>query len=105
MTLLFEQLLNGFQGVLGSFQFQLISVRKSGCDGLVIRIATNANENLRRQTAIEIIEAFGRSQPIHAQFVGAGKIHELEIEWRDYGRLETTARTGKMRRVIDLRAL
>lgn len=91
---------------LGSVQFQLVMVHHENHDGLVIRIASSSASDIAVQKSCEqeILAHLHELKPIMRRFVEDGKIHPTRIEWRLPGELETNARTGKLRRVIDMRS-
>ena len=106
LTLPFDEVhsvLQAFSDRLGSFQFQLIVVHEDARDGLIIRIASRVTAADRAACERDLIAAFYAFRPIYRQFVDAGKVHPVRIDWSPPATLETNTRTGKLKRVIDLR--
>jgi len=92
-----------FAAKLGPAQFQMVMEHRGGKDGLILRVAGRAPAKTRAALARGITQTLYRSQPILRRFADDGKIHPLRIEWRAPGTLDTNPRTGKLRRIIDLR--
>ena len=97
--------LDEFSGAFPSYQFQIVVVHRETRDGLVIRIASDATREMKDTCESEIIRALYKARPLYEEFVDQKKILPLAIEWREANGLEINSRTGKTRRVIDLRGI
>ena len=99
-----ETVVKAEAATLGAYRIQLIAFHAEAKDGLRIRVGSPIPENERPDCAARIVSAFYQAQPIFQKFVDEGRIHPLQIEWRAPSELETNARTGKLRRVMDRRS-
>ncbi len=88
----------------GPIQLQMVMEHRGGKDGLALRVAARVPPKERKPLERRIVQALHIRQPMLRRFVGEDKIHPLRVEWRAPGELETNPRTGKLRRIIDLRA-
>ncbi|MDE1977266.1 MAG: phenylacetate--CoA ligase family protein [Elusimicrobia bacterium] len=88
----------------GSVQLQMIVEHRGGKDGLILRVAARVSPKREERLARRIIQTLYGRQPMLRRFVHEGKIRAPRVEWRDPGTLEANPRTGKLRRIIDLRA-
>jgi phenylacetate-CoA ligase len=98
-----QAILGGFSDHLGTLQFQLVVVHQDARDGLVVRIACEMNDEAKRTCSHHCIQAIYHARPLYREFVGQKKVLPIEIEWRALNGLEINPRTGKLKRVIDLR--
>jgi phenylacetate-CoA ligase len=106
ITIHFEEIraiLDQFSNRLQTFQFQLLVVHRAARDGLVVRIACEIPDGMKSIHSDDIIQAICQARPLYQDFVEQNKVLPIEIEWRALNGLEVNSRTGKMKRVIDLR--
>ena len=85
--------------------FQLIVMHRDSRDGLIVRIG--GPRALIAQAATlnpQLLAVLFAEQPMIQNFEAAEKIWPTRIDWVAVDALETNARSGKLRRVIDLRA-
>lgn len=97
------QLLEKFSSRLKNLQFQLVVERKKGRDGLTVRLSTATQASVRRACKKRILKSILEFHPIYKKFVDEGKINPVVLEWREPGHLELNPRTGKLKRILDLR--
>jgi len=98
-----RDVINLFRAELGILDFQLIVIHQDLLDGLIVRIAANADAEKLRDNAQKVVEEIHRARPLYEEFVRDNKVHPIEIQWIKMSELETNSRTGKLRRVIDRR--
>lgn len=83
-------------------QFQLILRHYDHRDEMIIRLA--ASQKLEQQTVQKkILESFIREKAVYEDLLKKSLIHPLKIEIVEHHQLEANARTGKLKRIIDLR--
>lgn len=82
---------------------QLVAARWLGRDGLILRLAARPHFADVDRLAAAVITKINESRPMYAESAGAGYIHPLTVEWRDYDQLAVNRRTGKLLRVVDER--
>ena len=98
-----RDVINLFRAELGILDFQLVVFHRDLLDGLIVRIAANADAEKLRDNAQKVVEEIHRARPLYEEFVRDNKVHPIEIQWIKMSELETNSRTGKLRRVIDRR--
>ncbi len=100
-TMYFEDVLSvllEFRDQLGPFQFQLCVHHHGLKDELVIRLAADG-----RLADSTILGRLAESRPMLAAGVAGGIIHPPRLEWVARTELAVNPRTGKHRRILDLR--
>lgn len=100
-TMYFEDVLSvlsEFRANLGPFQFQLCVHHHNLKDELVIRLAADG-----RMPDPAILDRLTQARPMLAAGVANGIIHPPRIEWVARKELAVNPRTGKHRRILDLR--
>jgi phenylacetate-CoA ligase len=98
-----RDVINHFRAELGILDFQLVVFHQDLLDGLIVRIAANADQDKLRDNTQKVVDEIHRARPLYEEFVRDNKVHPIEIQWIKMGELETNSRTGKLRRVIDRR--
>lgn len=78
--------------------FQLLTKHFDRKDQLVVRLAV-AHE----ASTVQMVNALLKARPMLKEEAERGNIHLPAVEMVDHGELEKNPRTGKMKRVIDLR--
>jgi phenylacetate-CoA ligase len=87
----------------GPFQFQIIMEHRDERDSLAIRISCRLTPDQRIALEPRIIASIYSGKPILEIWVAQKKVHPLRVEWAEPGMLEKNSRSGKLRRIIDLR--
>jgi phenylacetate-CoA ligase len=86
---------------IGFHGFQLVTTRENSNDVLTIRLGKkNQQPHCPLETSIIINELF-KQRPMIKELIEEEKIGTPKVEWVD--QLEINSRTGKLRRVLDLR--
>jgi phenylacetate-CoA ligase len=104
-----RDVLQGFRAEHGVLDFQLVVYHRELLDGLIVRIAVQADptepteSKKLKAVAFNIIAEIHKARPLYEEFVRERKVHPIEIQWIKMNELETNSRTGKLRRVIDRR--
>lgn len=90
--------LTEFSGI----QFQMVLTHFDHKDELIFKIAGN---NLTQSTGLEkrIVEAFVREKVSYEDLLKKKLVHPLKVEIVEQKALESNARTGKLKRIIDMR--
>lgn len=91
----FELKVSGFQLIVSHFELK---------DCLTLRLGTFSQPAELRDLEEQLAERFGQERKMFQEASSENKIHGLRIEWVSPSELEVNARTGKLRRVIDLRS-
>lgn len=83
--------------------FQLVIRHEGMKDGLTVRIVKPAGNFDSDCAWKKIVERFDLERPAYRSAAERNLIHPLGVEWAAAEQIEINARTGKLRRVIDLR--
>lgn len=83
--------------------FQMLLSRANNLDLLTIRIAVHNPDALPANATDRAREVLRRSKPELSSLVEAKRANPVAIEWVRFPQLESNARTGKLRRIIDAR--
>jgi len=97
-----SQLLNMFHDVIHIKGFQLCLVHFDGHDQLVIRVAANHPTDAVQR---DIVEHIYTERSMIKKLVDDKLIHPLVLEFVHMTDLDTNARTGKLKRIIDARKM
>lgn len=97
-----SQLLNKFHDFIHIKGFQLRLVHFDGHDQLVIRVAANNPTDAIQR---EIVEHIYTERSMIKKLVDDKLIHPLVLEFVHMTDLDTNARTGKLKRIIDARKM
>lgn len=87
-------------GLSGAAQME--KRREGGKDRLVIRVETDAAPSERKRLAQALEHEVVSKRPSLRKFIAEGTVWPLQVLLLDPGRLARNARTGKLRRVIDV---
>ncbi|MFD9070199.1 MULTISPECIES: phenylacetate--CoA ligase family protein [Streptomyces] len=82
---------------------QLVARRREGRDLLTLRLATARRESGAAALGRAITAGIRAARPEYDQFVAAGQLHPLEVEWCAHRDLAVNARSGKLIGVVDER--
>lgn len=93
-----------FPDLLSNLQFQLVVTQEGIRDRLHLKIAAGSRLQELKSLETEIIREIEDFHPIYRKFVDEGKINPIQIEWSAPGSLAVNPRTGKLKRILDLRA-
>ncbi|MBC7714698.1 MAG: hypothetical protein H7177_15235 [Rhizobacter sp.] len=88
---------------ISGIQFQMVLTHFDHKDELVLKIA---GVNLSRGSGIEkrVLEAFSKDKTSYEELLKKNLIHPLKIEIVEQKTLENNSRTGKLKRIIDMRS-
>lgn len=81
--------------------FQLVLTHEDGRDRLTIRCAVQKSEYFKIE---DVLAAYEKDRPLIREAFLKGLIHPVRLQIVDVHELEANHRTGKMKRVIDLRS-
>lgn len=98
-----RQVLRSFHERLGASDFQMLVEHVEHRDRLTLRVACAADADTRGALEPELTRALHAARPMLVDLLDQDMIHPLRIEWVALGGLETNARSGKLKRVIDRR--
>lgn len=85
---------------------QMVVSHETARDCLLVRIGSVDEQNRGASSAAlteQFLEALFRERKMLKEWVVAGKIGQIQVDWVRPEQLEKNARTGKTRRIIDLR--
>ena len=102
ISIYFEEIRLIISKNISTFQFQMIIKHFDNKDQLTIRIAATQKENLP-QVKEKIINDFALEKKDYHFTVEKKLIHPLAIEFTSAHDLEINSRTGKLKRILDLR--
>jgi phenylacetate-CoA ligase len=87
----------------GIGNFQMVLTHEGSRDRLTVRIAV-ADPSAVTKSQIDSLEAkLYEARPLLKEAIDSAMIHPLKIEWLPASELAVNARTGKLRRMVDLR--
>lgn len=106
VTLSVEDAMSALQPLTKHLQvagFQLAITHHDHKDKLTIRVAAQIPPDKREEAATQLVDALFAARPMLEDTVKRGFIHPVEIDWIGAHELTINPRTGKMKRVLDLR--
>lgn len=106
MTLYLEdvrQILASFAEPLGLIDFQVLVTHADQRDRLTLRLAVRSPESCGRTEDDALVAELFAQRPMFPELVRDGKIHPPAIAWTTEEGLERNPRTGKMKKILDLR--
>ena len=83
--------------------FQMEIYHREERDGLILRIAVPNPESITKADTTKILDGLFVQRPMLRDWVATQKVHATTIQWVHQDQLLTNSRTGKMRRIVDLR--
>jgi phenylacetate-CoA ligase len=86
---------------VGAFQMEL--THEQGRDRLTVRVAVADPRAVTEEQARGVVSAVYSARPTLQQAVEGKVVHPIRVEWVAPAALAINARTGKLRRVVDLR--
>lgn len=92
-----------FHASLRIANFQMVATHEDRKDRLTLKIAAHGDAQALAQAADAVIQAVYAARPMVAQLLAQGLVHPLAVQWVDAAELDINPRTGKLRRVLDLR--
>jgi phenylacetate-CoA ligase len=98
-----DHLISPHKPRLGISGFQMEVFHRDERDGLILRIAVADPGRVGEADTTAILEALFAQRPMLRDWVTTNKVHATTIEWVRHDQLSTNGRTGKMKRIIDLR--
>ena len=96
-----EMIMKSVKGHAG-IQFQMVLTHFEKKDQLIIKVSGDFTE-ISEDVIKKILHDFNKEKPVYQQLLDKKLIHPLKIEIVNVDQLETNARTGKLKRIIDQR--
>jgi len=83
--------------------FQMVLTHEDGRDQLTVRVAVTDPEAVDAAASQDLEARLFAARPLLAQIIRSGKALPLQVEWLRSSELAVNPRTGKLRRVVELR--
>jgi phenylacetate-CoA ligase len=99
-----RQIIDRFRDEGSLRAFQIVTERKQGKDVLILRISRpGAGQSIPTGLERRILDSLHDCRPMLAELAAAGKVGPSMIEWVEPQQIEVNPRTGKLKRILDLR--
>lgn len=95
--------LDPFRHILQIANFQMVVTHHAQRDQLTLKIAAHGSPQDLELTRQALADAIYEARPMFAQLLEQGLVHPLHVEWVGVADLAINPRTGKLKRVLDLR--